>query len=791
MEKKLPRPREVPAFSAPVAPRGWVRTLVSFLSDWDGKGFGTRFISFSNRIGKGKVSVSNPDGNERKRESGSGSGSKGNRIPFESHSKRKRRWRRHERIDEAIATAMPSELSTWDVATVLLYFVVLLGVAYWVSDKKHVDGTRNQGEGREEETEGGDGYFLAHHSVSWWAVAASLFASNIGAEHFVGLAGTAARSGVAVGFYEWGAMLCLLLLGYFYLPVYNLAGVSTTPEYLKGRYNDQCKMALVWVSLLLYLFTKVSATLYAGQVLLEQVTQVNKWAAAVLLILGTTLYTMMGGLTAVIYTEALQTIVLLAGGFMLFGCCMVQIGGMHGLESRASIVSGEFTHIFRSAKDPEFPWTGFVFGYYWVALWYWCCDQVIVQRAIAAKSISHGRLGSVWGGLLKVVPGFIIVVPGMVARVLMQEEGIVNNQTDKQEYDRAFGWMVMNVVPINLRGVLIAGMISALMSSLASVFNSSSTLFTLDVYRRWKPHCQEKELIWVGRASVAALAGFSLLWLPVIPMLGEQLFLYIQKPPAYVAPPILAVYTWGMITNYVNETGATVALWAGIALGALRFFFEILQEAALAPNTYVPFLSAFVDIHFLHFAAINFLFSTALLFAWSWIPGEEEVSQTHENNLFRRDIMETLHEREDTAHLHVLDSLEDKGSEVEMCDSVEELCSESGEAGLSAIPLDEVRNEDTVRLLKRGEFSNRGGASLEDEEGSSSTFSPQDWQQFSLQNKNDRDGNPALRPYPVGSAMRDWFTKMRRSDYLALDLATHASSVALVGLFVFVMAYFQ
>lgn len=686
---------------------------------------------------------------------------------------------------------MASELSTWDVATVAVYFVVLLGVAYLVSDRNQKEGTRTEEDGNGPEGENGDGYFLAHHSVSWWAVAASLFASNIGAEHFVGLAGTAARSGVAVGFYEWGAMICLLLLGYFYLPVYNLAGVSTTPEYLKGRYNDQCKMALVGVSLLLYLFTKVSATLYAGQVLLEQVTEVNKWVAAVLLILGTALYTMMGGLTAVIYTEALQTVVLLGGGFMLFGCSMGRIGGMQGLVDRASIVGGEFTHIFRSTNDPEFPWTGFVFGYYWVALWYWCCDQVIVQRAIAAKSVSHGRLGSVWGGLLKVVPGFIIVVPGMVARVLMQEEGIVDDHTDKQEYDRAFGWMVMNVVPINLRGVLIAGMISALMSSLASVFNSSSTLFTLDVYKRWKPHCEEKELIWVGRMSVAVLAGFSLLWLPVIPMLGEQLFLYIQKPPAYVAPPILAVYTWGMITNYVNETGAAVALWAGIALGALRFFFEILQEVALKPNTYVPFLTAFVDIHFLHFAAINFAFSTALLFAWSWIPGEEERSETHDNNLFRKDIMELLHEREDCAHVQLQGSIEDKGSEVEMCDSLEELCVGSGESELTVVPLDADRDEDRVQLLDGGETSNGQEALYEDAGDSSSAFFLRWWKQFSLHNRLNKGRSTSNLSHPSGSALRDWFTKVKRSEFLALDLASHASSVALVGLFVFVMAYFQ
>ena len=310
---------------------------------------------------------------------------------------------------------MVETLGAGDWLTISAYFCLLLGVVVYAS--------------RRQKRGGGTGsaaadYFLADNDVKWWAVAASLFASNIGAEHFVGLAGLAAYSGMAVSFYEFGATVCLLILGYLFLPVFFKCNVATMPSWLEDRFSPFCGTALVVISLALYVLTKISATLYAGELLLQEVMKVEGWASVGVLIVGTAAYTVAGGLGAVIYTETLQTVVLFVGGLLLLGFSLAEVGGFEIFMKQSYPDKPYYFEILRPYDDPEFPWTGFFSGYFVTSIWYWCNDQVIVQRALAARTVQHGRAGCVGASYLKLLPGFLMCIPGMIAFSLMVEVSI-------------------------------------------------------------------------------------------------------------------------------------------------------------------------------------------------------------------------------------------------------------------------------------------------------------------------------------------------------------------------------
>ena len=530
-----------------------------------------------------------------------------------------------------------SGLGPVDVFTLVCYFALLAIIGLVVARRTAKEGPQS-----------GEGYFLAERSVRWWAVGASLFASNIGAEHFVGLSGLAAFSGLAVGFYEWGAVVCLLVLGYYFLPVYFNARIETMPKWLEERYNGFCGTVLVGISLALYVLTKIAATLFAGELILTEISNLNSWVAVLLLIAGTAAYTVTGGLAAVIYTEALQTLILFAGGFVLLGSALHKIGGFQNFGGFKYEDQPHYYEIFRPASDPEFPWTGFLTGYYSTSLWYWCTDQVIVQRVIAAKTVQHGRAGCVAAGFLKLLPGFIMVIPGIIARQLMTEEGLIGKDSPRSEYDRAFTWLVLNCMPTNSRGILIAAMIAALMSSLASVFNSCATIFTFDVYKKYKTQVPtEKELVWVGRITVVVVALMSCAWLPIIPLLGNQLFLWVQKPPSYMAPPILCLFFWGSMLKWVNSKGAMCTLAIGITFGMSRLILEMASTLSdrLKPDD-IPLLSSFVEMNFLHFSFLNFILSSSILLLVSSAYPERASKKDISHLLWKLDLYTTLRKTE-------------------------------------------------------------------------------------------------------------------------------------------------
>jgi solute:Na+ symporter, SSS family len=475
-------------------------------------------------------------------------------------------------------------LQLLDVVVIAGYFLVLLGIGLWAA--------------RREKLVSAD-YFLAGRDVGWLAVGASLFASNIGSEHLVGLAGTGAASGLAVGHFEWIACFMLLLLGWLFVPFYLRSGVYTMPEFLERRFNSAARWYFTWVSVIGYVLTKISVTLFAGGIVMRAVTGLDMWTSAAILIVITGLYTIFGGLRAVIYTEVMQAVVLIVGSAALMFLGIQAVGGWSGL--RASVPADYFS-MWKPWNHPEFPWTGIIFGAPILGVWYWCTDQHIVQRVLAAKTETDARRGTIFAGYLKILPVFIFVLPGMIAAALY-----VDVRTGAA--DAAYPALVTRLLPAGFKGLVLAGMLAALMSSLASAFNSCSTLLTWDVYRKLRPNATEQRLVEVGRASTVVLVGLGLGWIPFMKYVSPQLYIYLQSVQAYIAPPIAACFLLGVIMPRLNGAGAMAALLSGFVIGALRLGLELGKARLPAGSVW----SWIAGINFLHFAALLFVLSTMIL----------------------------------------------------------------------------------------------------------------------------------------------------------------------------------
>jgi SSS family solute:Na+ symporter len=493
-----------------------------------------------------------------------------------------------------------SNLSFVDILVIAGYFVLLGAIAYWAAKReKNVSSD----------------FFLASRDVGWLAVGASLFASNIGSEHLVGLAGTGAASGLAVGHFEWLASFILLLLGWLFVPFYLRSAVYTMPEFLERRFNPASRSYFTWVSIVGYVLTKISVTLFAGGIVMRAVTGFDFWTSAAILIVITGLYTIFGGLRAVIYTEVMQAVVLILGSVTLMFIGLNAVGGLSGLRAA---VPPDFFSMWKPSNHKDFPWTGVVFGAPILGIWYWCTDQHIVQRVLAARNITEARRGTIFAGYLKILPVFIFVLPGIIAAALYQD--VRSGQADS-----AYPILVTRLLPIGFKGLVLAGMLAALMSSLASAFNSVSTLLTWDVYRKWRPAASEARLVFVGRVTTVVLVFVGLAWIPAMKYVSPQLYIYLQSVQAYIAPPIAACFLLGVLFPRLNGKGALAALWTGFVLGFMRLVLE-LDKAHLTRGTLTYW---YADINFLHFAALLFLLCSVILIVVSIMtppPAPEHVA---------------------------------------------------------------------------------------------------------------------------------------------------------------------
>lgn len=539
-----------------------------------------------------------------------------------------------------------------DWLVILGYFLLLLGVAAWVIRR----GSRTANE-----------YFLAGRGLGWFIVGASIFASNIGSEHLVGLAGSGFSDGVAMAHYELHAW-CLLVLGWVMAPFYARSLVYTMPEFLERRYSPASRYVLSLISLVAYVVTKVAVGVFAGgivfQTLLPELAltlgpvKLNSfWLGSVLSILFTGFYTVLGGMRAVAYTETIQTVILVLGSLLVTVFGLSALGGWEELRAVCGSemfnlwkplvpagVEGTWApvlerdaagNVVRQAWyfNNQFPWLGMLLCAPVIGLWYWCTDQYIVQRALGARDEREARRGSIFAAALKLLPVFIFIIPGMICFALVQTDRIPALSAAMQSTEgsqAAFPLMVQHVLPVGVRGIVVAGLLSALMSSLAGAFNACSTLFTMDFYRHFKRSASERELVWVGRVATTLMVVLGLAWVPVIQG-GKSLYFYLQSVQGYLAPPIFVVFFFGVLMKRLNGRGCLAALVVGFALGVFRLAIDtpIALKLSGFENGYTPgsFLWIVEKVYFQYYSMIIFFVSLATLVVVSYATAPPAAAQ--------------------------------------------------------------------------------------------------------------------------------------------------------------------
>ncbi len=464
-------------------------------------------------------------------------------------------------------------MTTLDWIVLGLFAAGLIGIVVWVLRKKEENTTD---------------YFLAGRDATWLAIGASIFASNIGSEHLVGLAGAGAESGMAMAHWEMHGWI-ILILGWFFVPFYARSGVFTMPEFLERRYNSHARSFLSIISLVSYILTKVAVTVYAGGIVFKDVFNIESvqfmgysidffWISAIGLVLITGIYTTFGGMRAVLYTSLLQTPILLIGSLAVLFIGLYKVGGWNELLeiTRANVtpLGDDMTSLMRSHRDPEFPWTGVILGSAIIGFWYWCTDQFIVQRVLSGRNITQARRGAIFGAYLKLTPVFIFLIPGMIAYAL-NEKGIITLASN----DAAFSTLVKELLPMGFKGVVIGGILAALMSSLASLFNSSSMLFTIDFYQKYRPGATEKHYVNVGRMATVVIVLLGILWIPVMKGLGKVLYEYLQDVQSLLAPGIAAVFLLGVVSKKTTPAAGFYGLVIGFILGMARLGFNIFADS--------------------------------------------------------------------------------------------------------------------------------------------------------------------------------------------------------------------
>lgn len=507
---------------------------------------------------------------------------------------------------------MDFKLDTLDVGIVIGYFLLILYIAYRAVRKDKATS--------ESSFENSEDYFLGGRDLSWFVIGASLFASNIGSEHLVGLAGQGAAGDFVAAQFEILAALILLILGWLFVPFYLKSGVFTMPEFLEMRYSPAARGYLSWVSIVAYVLTKISVTIAAGGIVFTALLGIDFWTGAILIVLITGAYTVLGGLKAVVYTDLIQMFILVGGSVALTFYGLDHVGGMEGLTAKTE---ASYLSLWRPLSDPEFPWTGIIFGAPILGVWYWCTDQFIVQRVLAAKDLENARKGTIFAGYLKMLPLFIFVLPGVIAFALSTgPDPIITFPVidGKEQYDAALPVLVMQLLPSGLKGLVVAGLLAALMSSLSSVFNSCSSLFTIDIYKKYDPECSEKKLVIVGQVATVGLVVFGLAWIPMLNIIEGGLFQKLQSIQAYIAPPIAAVFLLGLFVKRINSAGAMSALVAGAVMGIAQLGLE-LNKAAFNPNGLFYYIA---DINFLHFALIMFVICSVILIGISLLTMSDD-----------------------------------------------------------------------------------------------------------------------------------------------------------------------
>ncbi len=501
------------------------------------------------------------------------------------------------------------QLLDWIV--IAIFFVALIGIIWWVM--------------RQKQNNAAD-YFLGGKDATWIAIGASIFASNIGSEHLIGLAGSGASSGMAMAHWEIQGWM-ILILGWVFVPFYTRSMVYTMPEFLEKRFNPQSRTILATISLISYVLTKVAVTVYAGGLVFQQVFGIDElwgidffWIAAVGLVLITALYTIFGGMKSVLYTSVLQTPILLLGSLIILVLGLRELGGWDEMMRICSAVKvneygDTMTNLIRSNSDPQYPWLGALIGSAVIGFWYWCTDQFIVQRVLSGKNEKESRRGTIFGAYLKLLPVFLFLIPGMIAFALHQNLGdfLPMLPNGNPNSDAAFPTLVAKLLPAGVKGLIVCGILAALMSSLASLFNSSAALFTIDFYQRIRPKTGPKKLVRIGQVATVVIVVLGILWIPVMRSVGDVLYLYLQDVQSVLAPGIAAAFLIGILWKRASALGGMWALLSGLIVGLTRLGAKIYYSNAEIGGTDPSlFQQIFFDCNWLFFCGWMLVFCLAV-----------------------------------------------------------------------------------------------------------------------------------------------------------------------------------
>jgi SSS family solute:Na+ symporter len=491
-----------------------------------------------------------------------------------------------------------STLTGIDWVMIALYFSILTCVAYWVIKK-----------GKDEAAD----YFLAGRNLGWWIIGASIFASNIGSEHIVGLAGSGAKDGVALAHYEFHAW-CLLVLAWVFVPFYAKSLVFTMPEFLERRFSTSSRYVLSIVSLVTFIVSKIAVGIFAGGVVfatllpeihldLGPIHANSFWIGSIAVIALTGLYTALGGMRAVAYNDAVQVTVLILGSASLTVYGLIKLGGWNELRNICGsdmfnlwkpLVPKNWDHatwapVMERAADGHvmrgawyfngnFPWLGMAICAPVIGLWYWCTDQYIVQRALGAPNEQVARRGSIFAAILKLFPVYLFIIPGLICYALAKSGKIPEltaafNDPSGEGSQGAFPMLVKYLLPQGLRGLVVAGLLSALMGSLAGVFNACSTLFTVDIYNKIRPNATQREMVHMGRLATTVMVIIAMAWIPVVQG-AHGLYNYLQSIQGYLAPPVFVVFFFGVFWKRLNAKGCFWAMVIGFIVGLFRMLVD-------------------------------------------------------------------------------------------------------------------------------------------------------------------------------------------------------------------------
>ncbi len=482
-------------------------------------------------------------------------------------------------------------------------------------------------------------YFLGGRDATWLAIGASIFASNIGSEHLIGLAGSGAASGLAMAHWEIQGWM-ILILGWVFVPFYSRSMVYTMPEFLERRYNKESRTILSIISLISYVLTKVAVTVYAGGLVFQQVFGIKElwgidffWIAAIGLVLITAVYTIFGGMKSVLYTSVLQTPILLVGSIIILVLGLRAVGGW---DEMLAICGAEPVNAFgetrvnliRNLGDADYPWLGALVGSAVIGFWYWCTDQYIVQRVLSGKNEREARRGTIFGAYLKLLPVFIFMIPGMCAYALHVKTGsFLPIENGAALTDAAFPTLVAKLLPAGVKGLVVCGILAALMSSLASLFNSSAMLFTIDFYKRLKPNTSEKALVRIGQAATVVIVVLGILWIPVMRSVGSVLYNYLQDVQSVLAPGIAAAFLLGICWKRTSAKGGMWGLLSGIIIGLTRLGAKVYySNVEGAADSW--FKTVFFDFNWLYFCGCMLVFCcavVALVSLFTKAPSEEQI----------------------------------------------------------------------------------------------------------------------------------------------------------------------